>query len=170
MKMTVCEFPDEARRKDAAWTDLVHYLQMSPADVVVLPEMPFCDWKMFLTRTVDPAVWREALAIHDAMVARFAELQEAMVLTSRPVATQGKRLNEAFCWTREGGYRGTHVTARRSPVVAGVSPEGEILAETSADAPFLTVEIALAEADRAKHTYPRNLPVYGRTGVRHGIA
>jgi len=40
-----------------------------------------------------------------------------------------------------------------------VSPEGEMLGETSADMPFLTVEIALEEATRAKSTYPRNLPV-----------
>jgi len=40
-----------------------------------------------------------------------------------------------------------------------VSPDGEVLGETSADMPFLTVEIALEEATRAKSTYPRNLPV-----------
>jgi len=40
-----------------------------------------------------------------------------------------------------------------------VSPDGEVLGETSADMPFLTVEIALEEATRAKFTYPRNLPV-----------
>jgi len=40
-----------------------------------------------------------------------------------------------------------------------VSPEGEILGETSADIPSLTVEIDLEEATRAKSTYPRNLPV-----------
>jgi predicted amidohydrolase len=38
------------------------------------------------------------------------------------------------------------------------SPEGACLGETTAEAPFLTVEIDLAEADRAKRTYPRNLP------------
>ena len=40
-----------------------------------------------------------------------------------------------------------------------ISPEGEILAETGADSPFLTVEIDLAEANRAKRTYPRNLMI-----------
>src|SRR6266513_2672405 len=40
-----------------------------------------------------------------------------------------------------------------------VSPEGEILGETSADAPFLTAEVDLVTADRAKQTYPRNLRV-----------
>jgi len=36
-----------------------------------------------------------------------------------------------------------------------VHPDGEILARTSRDAPFATVAIDLADADRAKRTYPR---------------
>lgn len=40
-----------------------------------------------------------------------------------------------------------------------VSPEGEILGETSAAAPFLTMEIDLEEAERAKRSYPRNLTI-----------
>ena len=64
MKITVCELPDEAARRDVAWADLVRHLRASPTDIVVLPEMPFCDWKTFTTRTVDPAAWRAALASH----------------------------------------------------------------------------------------------------------
>ena len=40
-----------------------------------------------------------------------------------------------------------------------VSPEGDVLIETTADRPFETVEIDLSQADVAKHTYPRNLPM-----------
>lgn len=253
MKITVCEFPNEARHREAAWTDLVHYLLTHPSDVVVLPEMPFCDWQIFMTKTVDTAVWHAALAVHDAMIARMMELQADMVLASRPVDMHGKRLNQAFCWTPGGGYQGMHAkyylpdepdgweatwfaqgdrhctpvtvgqlsvgfqlctellftnlawemgregaqliaapratsghrrwsmaacmaavmsgcfvasTNRRSydsETFAGrswlVSPEGEFLGETSADTPFLTVEMDLEEANRAKHTYPRNLAV-----------
>lgn len=39
-----------------------------------------------------------------------------------------------------------------------VSPEGETLAETTADVPVVTVDVDLADAERAKLTYPRNLP------------
>ena len=226
MKITVCELPDEAARRNVAWADLVRHLRASPTDIVVLPEMPFCDWKTFTTRTVDPAAWRAALASHDTMMTRLAELQTQMVLASRPVQAQGKRLNQAFCWTRDGAYqgarakyylpdepdgweatwfteaaweigrRGAQLIAapratgghRRWPMAASlaaimsgcfvasanrrsydteafagrswlVSPEGEILGETSADAPFLTAEVDLVTADRAKQTYPRNLRV-----------
>lgn len=40
-----------------------------------------------------------------------------------------------------------------------VSSEGEILSETSVDTPFLTVEVAIEDAVRAKATYPRSLAV-----------
>ena len=40
-----------------------------------------------------------------------------------------------------------------------VSPEGDILLETTADSPFLTADVDLTAADRAKQTYPRNIPI-----------
>jgi predicted amidohydrolase len=91
---------------EAAWADLVRYLRASPSDVVVLPEMPFCEWEMFRHRSVDLAAWRAALSAHDAMMPRLAELETRLVLSSRPVEVQGKRLDQAFSWTRTGGYRG----------------------------------------------------------------
>jgi len=105
MKVTVCELPDETARRARAWADLVHYLRAAPTDVVVLPEMPFCEWEMFRTRSVDLVAWRAALAAHDAMVARLAELETRMVLSSRPVEAEGNRFNQGFSWTREDGYR-----------------------------------------------------------------
>jgi N-carbamoylputrescine amidase len=46
-----------------------------------------------------------------------------------------------------------------SPVFGGqgwvVSPEGEVLGLTLRQRPFVTVEIDLLEAERAKGTYPR---------------
>jgi N-carbamoylputrescine amidase len=253
MKITVCELPDETARRDAAWTELVRHLRASPTDVVVLPEMPFCEWEMFRKRTVDLAAWRAALAAHDAMTARLGELGAGAVLASGPVELRGRRLNQAFAWTREGGYRGGRAKYylpdepdgweaswfdrgdrefpaesagplrvgfqlctellfsqaaweigqkggqliaapratgghRRWPmaaclaaIMAGcfvasanrrsydndafagrswlVSPEGEILLETSADSPFLTAEIDLTAVDRARQTYPRNLVI-----------
>ena len=95
MKITVCELPDETARRARAWADLVRYLRAAPTDVVVLPEMPFCEWEMFRTRSVDLAAWRAALAAHDAMMARLAELETRMVLSSRPVEAQGKRFNQS---------------------------------------------------------------------------
>ncbi len=38
-----------------------------------------------------------------------------------------------------------------------VGPDGDVLAVTSPQQPFVTVEIDLSEAERAKHTYPRDV-------------
>ncbi len=81
----------------------MRYLQASPTDIVVLPEMPFCDWEMFRKRGVDLAAWRAALAASNTMMTRLGELQTRMVLASRPVEIEGRRLNQGFAWTREGG-------------------------------------------------------------------
>ena len=251
MKVTVCEFPNEVARQEGAWTNLVHYLQTHPTDVVVLPEMPWCEWKVFTAKEVDPSVWQAVLAAHDVWIARLAELHADIVLASRPVEIQHKRLNQAFCWTRDRGYQGVHnkyylpdepdgweatwfaqgdrdfvpiaaglltvgfqlctellftepareigrrgaqllaapratsghrrwsMAACMAAIMSGcfvasanrrsfdnetfagrswlISPDGELLGETSASQPFLTLELDLEEANRAKHTYPRNL-------------
>jgi N-carbamoylputrescine amidase len=253
MRITVCELPDESARRERAWTDLVRHLHASPTEIVVLPEMPFCDWEMFRKRSVDLAAWRAALAAHDMMMTRLGELQTRMVLASRPVEIEGRRLNQGFAWTREGGYQGSRAkfylpdepdgweaswfdrgdrefppesagsvkvgfqlctellfsqaaweigqkggqliaapratgghrrwpmaaclaaimagcfvasTNRRSydnDAFAGqswlVSPEGEILLETTADSPFLTADVDFSAVDRARQTYPRNLVI-----------
>lgn len=252
VKLTVCEFPDEAARHERAWTDLVRTLRAAPTDVLVLPEMPFVEWRVFANDTVDPAAWRATLAAHDTMEARFGELAAGVVLGSRPVERGGARLNQAFAWTHGGAYSGARAKYwlpdepdgreatwfargdrsfaplsvgslrvgfqlctellfverareigragaqliaapratsghRRWPMAAGmaaiasgcfvatanrrsydadtfagrswiVSPEGETLAETTADAPVVTVDVDLADVARAKRTYPRTLP------------
>jgi hypothetical protein len=52
MKITEYAFPDKTTRKEAAYTDFVRSLQTSPAEIAVLPEMPFCDREMFMTSTI----------------------------------------------------------------------------------------------------------------------
>ena len=104
MRITICEFPDEVERKDAAWSGIVSVLEGPGTELVVLPEMPFCAWQMFTTRRIDSEAWRAALAAHDEMIARFGELNADAVLASRPIERDGTRFNEAFYWTRHEGY------------------------------------------------------------------
>jgi len=251
MRLTVCELPDDAKRRESAWAGLTSHLRASPTDVLVLPEMPFVDWMVFTSRTFDPGTWQQVLSDHDTMVSRFGELDAQVVLGSRPIEDAGRRLNQGFAWTRADGYRsnkskvylpdapdgreatwfdrgsldpsplsfrdlrvgfqlctemlftelswrigraGAHLIAapratgghRRwraaaslMAIVSGcfvasanrrsydrddfvgqswvVSPEGEVLTETRAEAPVATVDIDVREATSAKQTYPRNL-------------
>ena len=106
MRVTVCEFPDEDEHKERAWAALKSYLQAEPTDVLVLPEMPFADWKLFMSCEVDTTKWRRLLERHGAFEERFAELNAGIVLSSRPSQQGEKRLNEAFAWDRRKGCQG----------------------------------------------------------------
>ncbi len=105
MKLAVCEFPDEMARKEAAWSVLRSDVVREQPNVLVMPEMPFCSW-IFAGATFDPVAWRNALDIHDRMIERLPTLGVPWVISSRPIERDGKRLNEAFVWSQEGGYRG----------------------------------------------------------------
>jgi predicted amidohydrolase len=73
----------------------------------------------------------------------------------RALAKYGARETPALRHALEASYD-NDAFAGRSWLV---SPEGEILLETSADSPFLSADVDLTAADRAKHTYPRNIPI-----------
>ncbi len=251
MRITVCDFPDEAARAPAAWDALAAHLAAAPADILVLPEMPFHDWAIFTERRVDEAAWNATVARHEAMIAELGGLDAGLVLASRPREFDGRRLNSAFAVSRTDGPRdlrakyylpdepdgweatwfdfgdldftpselggirvgvqlctelllsersreigaaggqliaapratGAHprwqLAARMAAIMSGcfvatanrrsldgatwpggswiVSPDGEVLAETSAERPIASADVELAEADRAKLSYPRNL-------------
>jgi N-carbamoylputrescine amidase len=103
-KIAVCEFPDEQEFKERAWAALVDYVDAVGPSIVVLPEMPFCNW-IFGGDAVDNDLWREAVERHDAMIARLSELACRWVMSSRPVEEDGQRFNEAFIWSASDGYR-----------------------------------------------------------------
>ena len=109
MRITVCEFPDETRHKGAAWSALSDYLNSEPAEVVVLPEMPFADWSVFMEKEVDLAVWKNTLDSHREMEQKLGDLNTGIVLGSRPIQIAEQRLNQAFVWTRDDGCRGVRV-------------------------------------------------------------
>jgi len=115
MRLTVCELPDDAKRRGLAWAELTRYLRTSPTDMLVLPEMPFVEWTVFRTATFDPVVWRQILAEHDTMLFQLSELAAEAVLASRPV----EDANQGFAWTRASGYRSS-----RSKVYLPDGPDG----------------------------------------------
>ena len=50
---------------------------------------------------------------------------------------------------------GTRQPRAHDPALGIVSPDGDVLAVTSRSEPFATVDVDLANAERAKSTYPR---------------
>ena len=73
VKITVCEFPDEQEFKERAWAALADYLAAGAPSIVILPEMPFCNW-IFVGDAIDDGLRRRAVEQHDAMIAGLPEL------------------------------------------------------------------------------------------------
>jgi len=104
MRICICEFPDEEARKEGAWKALVQHATSTTPDLVVLPEMPFCQW-IFTGDHVDASQWQDALRGHEASIARFHELSCRWIASSRPIETDVGRYNEAFVWSPDMGYQ-----------------------------------------------------------------
>jgi N-carbamoylputrescine amidase len=247
MKITVCEFPDEAAAFGPAWDHLEQALKAEPTDFLLLPELAAAE-SFWRSPKFDLAVWHEAVAAHAKLSTRLERLSARRIVGTRAVEINRRRLNESFLWTatrglmpgrskawlpeQEGGWEatwfdrdapnvepvdddglrfatlictkimvsaapralsraGVQVIAapratgghrrweiatqmaaisagafvatanRRGGTLAGgswiVGPDGCELARTDAAHPVVTIEIDLAEADRAKLTYPRNV-------------
>jgi N-carbamoylputrescine amidase len=107
MKVTVCELADEPGAFARDWERLAAHVASERSDLVCLPEMPFFPWFAWSSE-YDPAVWRAAVEAHKEATPLLEQLAPAIVCGSRPVDKQGKRLNEAFIWERDSGFRPAH--------------------------------------------------------------
>jgi N-carbamoylputrescine amidase len=110
MRVTVCELPDERDAFEDEWRQLVEHVHTSRSQLVLLPDMPFCEW--FTRARPDAAVWMAAVRAHDAWEQRLAELAPAAVLASRPVDFGNERYDEGFIWDIEHGLRSAHAKSR----------------------------------------------------------
>src|SRR5581483_9517954 len=104
MKVCISEFPDDEVRHAAAWEALVEHVAAAQPELVVLPEMPFCEW-IFVGHAVEPTQWGEAVDRHDRMIERLGELGAPWVVSSRPIDHIGRRFNEAYLWSARTGYQ-----------------------------------------------------------------
>jgi N-carbamoylputrescine amidase len=107
VKVTVCELSDDRKAFARDWEGLKKHVQSHSSDFVLLPEMPFSSW-FCASPKPDPKVWKEVVGEHTRWMKRLPELGANVVLGSRPVDKEGKRLNEGFMWTQRTGARGVH--------------------------------------------------------------
>lgn len=107
IKVTVTQLPTDAAYLEVGWQALVAHVRQEKSELVLLPEMPFYPW-LFRELPVSSPAWNTAVGAHETWLSRLAELAPAVVAASRPVTVEGKRLNEAFIWEMDGGYRALH--------------------------------------------------------------
>lgn len=102
MKISVCEVPDEAMRDGAGWNGTMEMLAGAETDLLILPELAGA--RAFWTEPrFDAAVWREAIRQTTAFVDALAGFAARRVIGSRAIEKHGRRLNETYVWTAEGG-------------------------------------------------------------------
>jgi predicted amidohydrolase len=107
MRVSVCELSNDSNELERDWRALVAHVKSQASDLVLLPEMPFHAW-LAQTRQVDPQRWQASVAAHDRWLRRLEELGPTIVVGTRPVTQDGKRLNAGFIWDKGTGYRAVH--------------------------------------------------------------
>ena len=107
IRVTVTQLPAARIALEASWQALAAHIRRQEGDLVLLPEMPFSPW-LFRERAFSSLAWERAISAHEMWIPRLAELAPAVVAASRPVTVAGRRLNEAFIWEVNGGYRAIH--------------------------------------------------------------
>jgi len=107
MKIGVCELEPDMLAGSAAWRALADRVSAARPDLLLLNEMPFGRW-MAAGERPDPAAFEEACRVHEQGLAQLDALGAAVVLGTRPLLREGRRINDAFVWTRALGARSAH--------------------------------------------------------------
>jgi hypothetical protein len=105
VRITVCEFPDDAAAFDRAWDRLKQELDAKPTELLVLPELAAVE-SFWSSPTFDAAVWRATVASHAQLPAQLRRLAAQRVLGTRAVEINRRRLNQSFLWTPRGDAAG----------------------------------------------------------------
>ena len=108
MKVTVCQMTDDQGKFKADWERLVKHVKGNGSELVLLPEMPFYSWFCSGPKFV-PKVWKSAVDAHRRWMERLDELGAPLVMGTRPVDKDGRRLNQGFVWSEGGRVRDVHV-------------------------------------------------------------
>ncbi len=106
-KIGVCESHPELAPGSAEWKDLSRTVTREAPDLFLLNEMPFGRW-IAAGAIFNKGTWKQACAIHEEALSKLGELGAGVVLGSRPREDEGKRVNEAFVWTKADGATGIH--------------------------------------------------------------
>ncbi len=110
MKVTVCELNPDPRYIEQDWDHLIAHVKANESHFLLLPEMIFSPW-FSASPHFNPETWQGAIDAQKSWDNRFWELQPAVVLGTRPINRGGERLNEAYVWSEETGFRPAHTKA-----------------------------------------------------------
>ena len=107
LRLTVCQLPDEPEAFAESFGLLTDHVRRERSDVLLLNEMPASPW-LAASPKFNSKLWKESIAAHDAFPNKFGPMGDIMILGSRPIESDGQRLNQAYIWTKKNGYQGVH--------------------------------------------------------------
>lgn len=107
MKVTVCELRNDPAGLEADWQALAAHVRSEKSDLVLLPEMAFHPWLAAAERP-DAELWTKAVRTHDHWMDRLCELSAPIVVGTRPVLQDARRLNLGYIWQAEYGCLPVH--------------------------------------------------------------
>jgi N-carbamoylputrescine amidase len=106
MKLAIFDGAVALRPSDEDWSNLRRQIDNVGADIVVSNEMPFGEW-LASSEQFDDKRAENSIRLHEEGLDAFRNLNTRIMLSSRPVRTDGKLANEAFA-LHSGEYRFLH--------------------------------------------------------------
>lgn len=106
VKVWSVEWPEGLLPGEAAWEDITRQFVDAKNDILITNEMPFGFWQP-TTRPFDVDAAREWVALHERALDTLSRLPVAAVISSRPIFTGNRLVNEGFVLT-EGRYEFIH--------------------------------------------------------------
>ena len=107
MKITISQINADPSQVEKDWSDLIAHCKAEKTEIVLLPEMPFSPW-FAASKDVQEEVWNEAVQTHETWMQKLHELEAQIVIASKPIVVNNKRLNMGFIWTPESGILHVH--------------------------------------------------------------
>ncbi len=106
--VTVAQIDNRAKERENDLRNLAEHIKENKTDFLLLPEMPFYDW-LATNNTPDPQQWKMAVEAHDNQISNLDSLGAPSIMATRPtIKKDGRRLNEAFIWTKKNGANSFH--------------------------------------------------------------
>lgn len=107
MKLTVCELSDNEQEFINDWEQLKAHLDNHQPDLLLLPELPFCQW-IASVKTINHTAKVQSVEKHERWLSRLDELNARYIVYTRPIVAGDKFFNTAFVYQKGAEHTKLH--------------------------------------------------------------
>ena len=105
-RIAYLQWPEGLQPEGPAWDAIRRSVETARPDILVTNEMPFGPW-LAEHASFDAQAAQRSIALHERALDALSNLGAAAVISSRPVAFNGRLANEAFV-LESNAYRMIH--------------------------------------------------------------